>query len=103
MPDQKPLLIVVGGPTASGKTSLAIDLARHFSTEIISGDSRQFYREMWIGNARPTGEELAAAPHHFIADRSLREPLTAGRFALEAIERLTGIFSAEPDRDTGGR
>jgi tRNA dimethylallyltransferase len=93
MPDQKPLLIVVGGPTASGKTSLAIDLARHFSTEIISGDSRQFYREMWIGNARPTGEELAAAPHHFIADRSLREPLTAGRFALEAIERLTGIFS----------
>ncbi|MTB50319.1 tRNA (adenosine(37)-N6)-dimethylallyltransferase MiaA [Lewinella sp. W8] len=93
MPDAKPLLIVVGGPTASGKTGLAIDLARHFSTEIISGDSRQFYREMRIGNARPSEEELAAVPHHFVADRSITEPLTAGRFAEEALARLADIHA----------
>jgi len=86
-------LIVVGGPTASGKTSLAIDLARHFGTEIISGDSRQFYQEMEVGNARPTPVELAAAKHHFVADRSVLEPLTAGRFADEALTRLETIFS----------
>ncbi|MFT5998943.1 MAG: tRNA dimethylallyltransferase [Neolewinella sp.] len=85
-------LIVIGGPTASGKTTLAIDLAKHFGTEIISGDSRQFYQEMEIGNARPTAEELAAAKHHFIADRSVLAPLTAGRFAEEALERLDTIF-----------
>ncbi|MEM1358664.1 MAG: tRNA (adenosine(37)-N6)-dimethylallyltransferase MiaA [Bacteroidota bacterium] len=90
---KKPVLIVVGGPTASGKTSLAIALARHFRTEIISGDSRQFYEEMRIGNARPSPEELALATHHFVADRSLRTPLTAGRFAEEALERLEGSFS----------
>lgn len=88
----KKTLIVIGGPTASGKTSLAIELARHFSTEIISGDSRQFYREMEIGNARPDAEELAAARHHFVADRSVEEPLTAGRFAEEALARLEMIF-----------
>lgn len=85
-------LIVIGGSTASGKTSLAIDVARHFGTEIISGDSRQFYREMRIGNARPDEHELAAVPHHFIADRSLHMPLTAGRFAEEALECLKTIF-----------
>jgi tRNA dimethylallyltransferase len=85
-------LIVVGGPTASGKTSLAIDLARHFGTEIISGDSRQFYQEMEIGNARPTPEELSMAKHHFVADRSVLTPLTAGQFAEEALERLNTIF-----------
>lgn len=85
-------LIVIGGPTASGKTGLAIEIARHFGTEIISGDSRQFYREMEIGNARPTPAELAAAPHHFVADRSVLEPLTAGRFAEEALDRLEQIF-----------
>lgn len=85
-------LIVIGGPTASGKTGLAIAVARHFGTEIISGDSRQFYREMRIGNARPDESELAAAPHHFIADRSLHDPLTAGRFAEQALARLDVIF-----------
>ena len=84
MAAQRTKLIVVGGPTASGKTTLAIKLAQHFGTEIISADSRQFYSEMRIGNARPTPEELAAAPHHFIADRRVTEPLTAGRFADEA-------------------
>lgn len=85
-------LIVVGGPTAAGKTSLAIGLANHFGTEILSGDSRQFYQEMEVGNARPTAEELAAAKHHFVADRSIQNPLTAGRFAEEALERLGTIF-----------
>ena len=89
-------LIIIGGPTASGKTTLAIDLAKHFETEIISGDSRQFYQEMEVGNARPTPEELAAAKHHFVADRSVVAPLTAGRFAEEALERLETIFQ---DRD----
>ena len=91
MTDQ-PRLIVVGGPTASGKTSLAIELARHFGTEILSGDSRQFYREMRIGNARPDAEELAAVRHHFVADRSLTTPLTAGRFAEEALGVLAGLW-----------
>ena len=86
-------LIVIGGPTAAGKTTLAIEVARHFGTEIISGDSRQFYREMRIGNARPDEHELAAAPHHFIADRSVHDPLTAGRFAEEALARLEIIFA----------
>ncbi|WP_020570108.1 tRNA (adenosine(37)-N6)-dimethylallyltransferase MiaA [Neolewinella persica] len=88
-------LIIIGGPTASGKTSLAIDLARHFETEIISGDSRQFYHEMEIGNARPTPAELAAAKHHFVADRSVLEPLSAGRFAAEALARLETVFSTQ--------
>ncbi|NJB85156.1 tRNA dimethylallyltransferase [Lewinella marina] len=93
---RKPLLVVVGGPTASGKTALAIALARHFRTEIVSADSRQFYREMRIGNARPSPEELAAAPHHFIADRSLLQPLTAGTFAEEALPILDRLFRDSP-------
>lgn len=85
-------VIAVGGATASGKTTLAIELARRHGTEIISADSRQFYREMRIGNARPTPEELAAVPHHFVADRSVTEPLSAGRFAVEAQELLDQLF-----------
>ncbi|MEM1214867.1 MAG: tRNA (adenosine(37)-N6)-dimethylallyltransferase MiaA [Bacteroidota bacterium] len=88
-------LIVVGGPTASGKTSLAITLAGHFDTEILSADSRQFYREMRIGNARPRAEELAAVPHHFVADRSVTEPLSAGEFARLATEKLNQIFKTK--------
>lgn len=88
----KPRLIVIGGPTASGKTSLAIEVAKHYRTEIISGDSRQFYVEMKIGNARPTEEELAQVPHHFVADRSLMDPLTAGRFAEQALDLLEELF-----------
>ncbi|MEL7162925.1 MAG: tRNA (adenosine(37)-N6)-dimethylallyltransferase MiaA, partial [Bacteroidota bacterium] len=82
------------GESGSGKTTLAIALARHYQTEIINGDSRQFYREMRIGNARPTEEELAQATHHFVADRSLSEPLTAGRFAELALARLADIFQS---------
>lgn len=83
-----PHLITIGGPTASGKTALAIALAQRLNTFIISADSRQFYREMRIGNARPTPAELAAAPHYFVADRSVQNPLSAGAFAREALALL---------------
>lgn len=89
---KRPLLVVVLGPTGSGKTDLAVALARHFHTEIISTDSRQFYKGMAIGTAQPTSEELAAAPHHFIADRLPEEELSAGGYEREALERLEQIF-----------
>ena len=92
MPTNKKLLLVVGGPTAAGKTTLAIALAQHFSTVILSADSRQFYREMEIGNARPSVEELAAVPHFFVANRSVEEPLSAGAFAREALSLLEEQF-----------
>lgn len=82
MPNKQ--IFVIQGPTASGKTGLAIALAHHFNTEIISFDSRQFYRELSIGVARPTQEELSAVPHHFIASHSIENPLNAAEFALEA-------------------
>lgn len=88
----QPHLIVIGGPTASGKTALAIALARQFDTVILSADSRQFYRELRIGNARPTPDELAAAPHYFIADRSVEQPLSAGEYAREALALLEDIY-----------
>lgn len=89
----KPLLVGIGGPTASGKTTAAIAVARHFKTEIISFDARQFYREMWIGTATPSVNELKQVPHHFIADRSVEKPLSAGRFADEALTRLDELFT----------
>jgi tRNA dimethylallyltransferase len=82
MPD-KPIF-VIQGPTASGKTSLAIALAQHYQTEIISFDSRQFYKELAIGVARPSAKELQQVPHHFIASHSIIEPLNAAQFAAEA-------------------
>ena len=72
-------LIVVVGPTAVGKTALSIELARHFATEIISADSRQFYREMELGTAKPTAEELAKAPHHFVNSRSIQDDYDVGQ------------------------
>lgn len=88
----KPLLVVVLGPTGSGKTDLAVALARHFRTEIISTDSRQFYIGMPIGTAQPTAEQLAAVKHHFIADRLPEEELSAGGYEREALERLENLF-----------
>ena len=64
-------VIIIAGPTAVGKTAVAIEIAKHFSTEIISADSRQCYKELNIGVARPSGEELATVPHHFIASHSI--------------------------------
>jgi tRNA dimethylallyltransferase len=80
---QKKLIAVVG-PTASGKTTTAIDIALKHNTEIISFDSRQFYKELNIGVARPEEIELSAVPHHFIATNSIHEPISAGQFSAIA-------------------
>lgn len=85
-------VIIVLGPTASGKTELAINLARHFNTEIISCDSRQCYKELNIGVARPSEQELAAVPHHFIATHSIEIELTAADFEKYALEKSAEIF-----------
>ena len=90
---RRPTLIVIVGPTGSGKTSLSIDIARHYSAPIISTDSRQVYRGMPIGTAQPTKEELAAAEHHFIADRSIEDDFNCGRYEQEALERLKELFA----------
>ncbi|MBC2840757.1 tRNA (adenosine(37)-N6)-dimethylallyltransferase MiaA [Robiginitalea sp. SC105] len=86
------LLVTIGGPTGIGKTSWAIRLARHYRTEILSADSRQFYREMRIGTARPTPEELAQAPHHFVGHLSIENDYTVGDFRRDALERLETLF-----------
>ncbi|MEQ6124135.1 tRNA (adenosine(37)-N6)-dimethylallyltransferase MiaA [Pseudotenacibaculum sp. MALMAid0570] len=85
-------LITVIGPTAIGKTSLSIELAKHFNTEIISCDSRQFYKEMNIGTAVPEPEELAAAPHHFIQNRSIFEDYNVGDFEKDALKKIDELF-----------
>lgn len=85
-------LITVIGPTAIGKTALSIALAQHFGCEIISCDSRQFYKEMRIGTAVPTDEELKAAPHHFIQNKSIFESYSVGDFEREAILKLDELF-----------
>jgi tRNA dimethylallyltransferase len=86
------LLITIIGPTAIGKTALSIKLANHFNTEIVSCDSRQFFNEMRIGTAVPSAEELAAAKHHFIQNKSIFETYTVGDFEKEAISVLNSIF-----------
>jgi tRNA dimethylallyltransferase len=88
----KSTVIVIAGPTASGKTSLSIDIARHFQTEIISADSRQCYREMSIGTAVPSAEELATVRHHFIHSHSIHQPLTAGKYMEQARKILSELF-----------
>ncbi len=81
-------LICIVGPTASGKTKVAIDIANHYNTCIINFDSRQFYQETSIGTAKPTPEELAAAPHHFVDCRSISADYNAGQFERDAIALL---------------
>ena len=88
---QKTLISVVG-PTAIGKTSLSILLAKHFKTEIISCDSRQFYKEMSIGTAVPTQQELKTSPHHFIQNRSIIEDYSVGAFENDALMTLKKLF-----------
>lgn len=85
-------LIVIVGPTAIGKTALSIKIAQHFGCEIISCDSRQFFKEMTIGTAVPSEEELAAVPHHFIHNKSIFENYTVGDFEKEAIAKLDELF-----------
>lgn len=85
-------LLIITGPTASGKTAEAVRLAQEFDTEILSCDSRQFYREMNIGVARPSEEELAAARHHFIACRSVTEPYNIFDYERDAMALLESLF-----------
>ncbi len=86
-------LIVIAGPTAVGKTALAIQLANHFHTEIISADSRQFYREMNIGTAKPSEEELKSAKHHFVNSLSIHDDYNVGMFEADVIKCLADVFS----------
>lgn len=85
-------LIVIVGPTAIGKTALAIQLAQFYKTEIISADSRQFFEEMNIGTAKPSQEELAAAPHHFINSHSVKTLFSVGDFEVEALKLIDQLF-----------
>ncbi len=85
-------VVAISGPTGVGKTAMAISLSNHFQTEIISCDSRQFYKEMSIGVARPSMEELAAAPHHFISFLSVEEEYTAGMFSRDARAKIQELF-----------
>ncbi|MXN90058.1 tRNA (adenosine(37)-N6)-dimethylallyltransferase MiaA [Flavobacterium sp. Sd200] len=91
--NNKKYLITVIGPTAIGKTALAIQIAQHYKCEIISADSRQFFKEMTIGTAVPSAEELAAAPHHFIQNISIFDNYTVGDFERDAIAKLDELFA----------
>jgi tRNA dimethylallyltransferase len=85
-------LITIIGPTAIGKTALSIALAQHFGCDIISCDSRQFFKEMKIGTAVPSEEELAGAPHHFIQNKSIFESYSVGDFEQDALAKLDELF-----------
>ena len=86
-------LIVVIGPTAVGKTALTIDIAKHFQTEILSSDSRQFYKEMRIGTAVPSAEELNSVKHHFIQHLSIENDYSVGDFERDALKFIENYFS----------
>lgn len=89
---KKKNLVTIVGPTAIGKTALSIILAQHFKTEVVSSDSRQFYKEMTIGTAVPSSEELKTVKHHFIQFRSIQEPYSVGAFEKDAISLLKQLF-----------
>lgn len=88
----KPLVIVIAGPTASGKTAVAIELAKKLKADIFSADSRQFYQEMCIGTAVPSPEELNAANHHFIQHRSIQDAYSVYDYQTDIIEKLEVYF-----------
>ena len=88
-------LIIIAGPTAIGKTDLAIKIAKYYHTEIISADSRQFYREMHIGTAKPSLEELTAVKHHFIDSHSITETFTVGDFEEQALLLINKLFEKQ--------
>lgn len=92
MSSQQKYLISIVGATAIGKTALSIKLAQHFNTEIISCDSRQFFKEMTIGTAVPEPEELASAPHHFIQNISIFDTYNVGNFERDALAKLNQLF-----------
>ncbi|RSK43544.1 tRNA (adenosine(37)-N6)-dimethylallyltransferase MiaA [Hymenobacter perfusus] len=87
-----PTLLVITGPTAVGKTDLCVQLAQQLGTEIVSADSRQFFRELNIGTAKPTVAEMQGVPHHFINSHSITEEYNAGRFEQDALAVLADLF-----------
>lgn len=89
-------LVVLIGPTAVGKTDLSIEIAKKIGCPIISADSRQVYRELRIGTAVPSSEQLAAVPHHFIQNKSILGRFTAGMFEMEVLELLRELFIHHP-------
>jgi tRNA dimethylallyltransferase len=89
---QNKSVIIVAGPTAVGKTSVAIELAKHFRTEIISADSRQCFKELNIGVARPSEKELQTIKHYFIASHSIHDNINAGSFEQYALEKVNELF-----------
>jgi tRNA dimethylallyltransferase len=91
MAAQKTLLVITG-PTAAGKTAAAIEIAQRLKTEIVSADSRQFYREMSIGTAKPSAEELAAVKHHFIDSHSIHDNFTVGDFEKKGLAVIESLF-----------
>lgn len=88
-------LIVIAGPTAVGKTAVAIQLAMHYHTEIVSADSRQIFKELSIGVARPSEEELTEVKHHFIANKSIHDYCSAGEYEREVIALLDELFKTK--------
>ena len=90
--DKRGTLVVVAGPTGSGKTEVGVELARRLGAPIISTDSRQVFRGMAVGTAQPSAEQQAAALHYFIADREVSDDYNAGRFEAEALELLDRLF-----------
>ena len=85
-------LVLIAGTTAVGKTSVAIRIASHFRTSVVSADSRQVYRELTIGTAKPSSQELTAVPHYFVNSRSIHEPYDAARYGDEAVEKINQLF-----------
>jgi tRNA dimethylallyltransferase len=85
-------LVVIAGPTAVGKTAVAIKLAEHYHTEIVSADSRQIFRELEIGTAKPSSEELARVKHHFINTHSIHEEYDAGAYGRDALGLIHELF-----------
>ncbi len=92
----KPLLVLITGPTAVGKTALTICLARDLQTHIISADARQFYKELKIGTAPPTKVDLESVPHHFIGHLSIRDDYNVARYACDALDLLHELFVSKP-------
>ena len=85
-------LIVISGPTASGKTSLSVALAKQFNSCVLSADSRQFYKEVSIGTAKPTEEEMDGIPHYFIDSHHLEDEVSAAQFERQALALLEELF-----------
>ena len=97
MKNRDKTLVVIAGPTAVGKTDLAISVAKKLKTQIISADSRQFFREMEIGTAKPSASALEDVPHHFINSHSILEEYDAAQFAIDALAKIQDIFKQEDE------